>query len=125
MYALSIKQPWASLIISGKKPVENRTWSTPYRGKLLIHASKTWDKEGAEFVIEKHPELKEFINRVKNTTGALLGQVTMTDCVKNHHSEWFFGPYGFIFIQPREFNKPIPYKGALGIFYVPDEVVEG
>jgi len=124
MYALSIKQPWANLIISGIKPVENRTWSTPYRGPLLIHASKAWDKEGAEYITENYPELKGFIDRSRRDTGKILGQVTMTDCVKNHHSEWFFGPYGFVFIKPREFNKPIPYKGALGIFYVPDKVVQ-
>ena len=124
MYALSVQQPWASLIISGIKPVENRTWKPSYRGPLLIHAGKKWDKTGAEFIIETYPELEKQINKSKNITGALLGQVTMTDCVTKHPSKWFFGPYGFVFIKPREFNKPIPYKGALGIFYVPDKVVE-
>jgi len=123
MYALSIKQPWASLILAGIKPVENRTWSTSYRGPLLMHASKTWDKRGAEFIIEKHPELKKFIESSKKTTG-FLGQATMTDCVKEHHSEWFDGPYGFVFIKPMEFQNPIPYKGQLGIFYVPEKVME-
>lgn len=39
METLSVKQPWASLIVCGAKDVENRTWTTPYRGRLLIHAS--------------------------------------------------------------------------------------
>src|SRR6267378_3713180 len=44
MKIISIRQPWASLIVSGVKDVENRTWSTRYRGPVLIHASRTADK---------------------------------------------------------------------------------
>ena len=40
MKALSIRQPWAWLIVCGHKPLENRSWPTPYRGPLLIHAAK-------------------------------------------------------------------------------------
>ena len=43
MKALTIKQPWASLIAHGVKDIENRTWKTKYRGKILIHAAATWD----------------------------------------------------------------------------------
>ena len=41
MRTLSIRQPWAWLIVHGHKDVENREWATDYRGPLLIHASKT------------------------------------------------------------------------------------
>jgi len=41
MKVISVKQPWGSLLVSGLKNIENRTWSTPYRGWLLIHASQT------------------------------------------------------------------------------------
>lgn len=40
MKALSIKQPWAHLIVSGVKDVENRSWKTNYRGRIFVHASK-------------------------------------------------------------------------------------
>jgi len=40
MKALSIKQPWASMIISGEKTIKTRTWKTPYRGDLLICSSR-------------------------------------------------------------------------------------
>ena len=40
MKALSIKEPWASMIYSGKKTIETRTWQTNYRGKILLCASK-------------------------------------------------------------------------------------
>ena len=43
MKVISIKQPWASLIIYGYKSFEFRGWQTKYRGDLLIHASKTFD----------------------------------------------------------------------------------
>jgi len=123
MYSISIKQPWASLVIAGIKDVENRTWATSYRGPLLIHASKKWDKDGAEFITERHPELKNLVQASRNLTGVLLGQVLMTNCVQKHRSEWFSGPYGFIFMHSREFYKPIPYKGQLGIFSVPDNIL--
>jgi hypothetical protein len=41
MKTLSIKQPWAGLIINGVKDIENRTWQTKYRGKILVHACGT------------------------------------------------------------------------------------
>ncbi len=46
MKCLSVRQPWASLIIRGTKDVENRTWDTDYRGRLAIHASKRRETEG-------------------------------------------------------------------------------
>jgi hypothetical protein len=45
MKAISVKEPWASLIRSGKKTIETRTWKTHYRGPLLICASKTPELE--------------------------------------------------------------------------------
>ena len=46
MKVITIKQPWASLIVSGLKNIENRTWKTNFRGRVLIHAAKTPVKEG-------------------------------------------------------------------------------
>ena len=43
MKAISIRQPWAWLIVHGYKDVENRTWATKHRGPILIHAGKTLD----------------------------------------------------------------------------------
>jgi hypothetical protein len=57
MRALSIRQPWAWLIVHGFKPVENRDWATDYRGPLAIHAGKTctrkyFDQISASLAIE-------------------------------------------------------------------------
>jgi hypothetical protein len=48
MKALSLKQPWAELVVSGKKTVELRNWNTEFRGEFLVHASKTPNKEAME-----------------------------------------------------------------------------
>lgn len=48
MKAISIKQPWAELIVCGRKTIETRTWKTDYRGEILICASLGWDKSVAE-----------------------------------------------------------------------------
>jgi hypothetical protein len=45
MKCLSLKQPYAELLVSGKKTIELRNWNTSFRGKFLIHASKNIDKE--------------------------------------------------------------------------------
>ena len=120
MKALSLKQPWADLIVSGVKPIENRKWKSSYRGPLLIHASKNPDKEGAKWIVDHFPELKDLIYWTNHLKGKIIGQVNMVDCVEEHSSPWFFGPYGFIFHSPCEWprEKAIPYKGLLGIFEV-------
>lgn len=116
MKALSIQQPWAWLIVHGYKDVENRVWHSNYRGPLLIHAPKKWDQKGYEFVIEKMdlwvPE------KERHDFGALVGSVEMVDCVDDDTSAWFFGPWGYLFINPEVFEKPIAYRGQLGFFDV-------
>jgi len=124
MKALSIKQPWAWLIARGIKNIENRGWEGRYRGRLLIHASKTWDKSGY-IILQNHlldrekeslPEKDEWV------FGAIIGVVTMVDCVDHYPSKWFFGPWGFVFEAPEFWEDPEPYKGQLGIFNVPDSI---
>jgi len=48
VYALSIRQPWAWLIVNGWKDIENREWSTRFRGRLLIHAGKQIESDAVE-----------------------------------------------------------------------------
>ena len=107
MKAISIKQPWASLIVHGIKDIENRTWATKYRGKVLIHASGTWFKYPnsdstlgdlfTDFQWEKIRENydknlysilepKAIIDRLP--TSAIIGEVEIIDCVINHESIW-------------------------------------
>lgn len=119
MKCLSIQQPWAHAILIGDKPVENRTWYCDYVGKLLIHAGKKMDDDGVLTIQDYFPETYDLLKQYKPIPrGAILGAVEMTDCVRRHDSEWFFGPFGFVFKNPVLFVNPIPYRGQLGIFNV-------
>ena len=118
MKALSLKQPWAWAIFYCGKDIENRNWATKYRGRILIHASKNYDAEGATWLMNHFgfiiPEYQDF-------RGYILGSVTVADCVKYSPSRWFFGPYGFVLENPVEFKKLIPWKGKLGLFEIPND----
>ena len=74
MKVLTIKQPWASLIMLGLKKYEFRSWKTEYRGELLIHAGKGIDKDGME-------RLKKYIPE-NMPTEKILGKVKLIDCIK-------------------------------------------
>lgn len=93
MKALSIKQPWAYLIASGIKDIENRTWKTNFRGRIYIHASAKmanfWLTPQSS-IVEKEIN-KIIINDYESTTGlfsAIIGEVDIIDCVINHPSIW-------------------------------------
>jgi hypothetical protein len=64
MRCLSLKQPFAELLVSGKKTIELRKWNTKFRGKFLIHASKQVDKERASSLNIDHTKLSK---------GAIIG----------------------------------------------------
>lgn len=120
MRALSVRQPWAWLIIQGHKPVENRSRRTSHRGPLLIHAAKgmTSDEYGEAKLLAHSlgvtvPDFDEL------ERGGIVGQVDVIDCVTEHPSPYFFGKYGYVLkdAQPLPFRE---YKGQLGIFEVQD-----
>ncbi len=74
MKALTIKQPWATLIMQGDKRFEFRSWQTKYRGELLIHAGKNVDKEALKRLAKYLPKELPY--------GKILGKVNLVDCVK-------------------------------------------
>ena len=73
MKVLTIKQPWATLIIDGYKKYEFRSWKTNYRGKILIHAGKSLEKE--------HNSKFEIYN-LHHEYGAIIGEADLIDCIK-------------------------------------------
>ncbi len=115
MRALSIRQPWAWLIVNGHKDIENRSWRTNYRGPFLVHAglkveNEIYDQLADYFEIRPPPPSE--IER-----GGIVGESTILDCVENHDSLWFFGPYGFVLAH----SRPLPFRqmrGRLGFFPV-------
>jgi len=111
---LSIRQPWAWLILSGHKTIENRSWTTSYRGPLYIHAGV--NRHAIPIAtIERNFGIT--IDRAALTLGAIIGRVTLVDVVTSSQSRWFEGPYGFV-LQDPEIIKPVPYRGQMGLFDV-------
>ncbi len=122
--ALSIKQPWAWLIVSGNKDIENRNNIKNFRGKFLIHASKQfadlWFGIGApvqnELAYEKcHGRFYDFADGEDFDKGGIIGYATITGCVEESDSPWFVGKYGLIIEDPH--GLPFtPCKGKLSFF---------
>ena len=113
---LSVRQPWADLIVTGIKDVENRRWPTRMRGALLIHAPRTVD---AAAVRRAAPLLGLDPRDYTPVTGAIVGVTELVDCVTAHSSPFFSGPYGFVLRNSRQFEEPVPYSGRPGLFPVP------
>jgi hypothetical protein len=131
MKALSLLQPWASLVITGAKQLETRSWSTKHRGHLLIHAST--GRAGA--LLTSEPPFSKYIDNFNQLPfGAIIGQVTLADVVSveqlqlsdvviNHLTleERAFGDYtkgrfAWVLEEPIQFTKPIPLTGTLGLW---------
>lgn len=111
MKAITIRQPWAALIVAGIKDIENRTWTTKYRGPLLIHVGATnWSP------------LSQFVPKaaIPSLYSCILGVVDLVDVVESHPSPWFEGPYGWVLANPRPM-RPVPIAGRLGLFEVEDD----
>lgn len=147
MKAISVRQPWAWLLVNGFKDIENRDWPHPpsYRGRVLIHASKKLDLKLHTLLIRytcwspvsKYEPFKgmsqEALKRMAATyplnmgtwTGGIVGMAEMTDVVRAHPSGWFDGPLGFVM----ENASPLPFmhlKGSLGLFNAeyPQDIID-
>ena len=106
MKVLTIKQPWATLIMQGDKRFEFRSWQTKYRGELLIHAGKGIDKEAIKRLSKYLP--------AELPLGKILGRVTLVDCIKM--SPEFKENYGWQINNVQVFDDPIEAKGHLSLW---------
>jgi hypothetical protein len=109
--ALSVRQPWATLLVCGIKTVEVRAWPTDRRGRILIHAAKTVDERRIGWDLVPN-EFEEMARR----RGGIIGSCRLTDCIaypskkrfaadrRRHCNDpsWFREPvlYGFVFTRP-------------------------
>jgi hypothetical protein len=123
IHCLSIRQPYAWLIVNGIKPVENRTWPTKFRGRVLIHAGLTYPKRDHRQDLESWGDRGYPTDR-DSMIGCIVGEAVIVDCVKAHPSEYFFGPYGFVLEQAKAYATAIPFGGKLGFFGVSAYLVE-
>ena len=127
MTAITIKQPWASLIVHGIKNIENRTWSCPkkYLGqRVLIHSSgkplnydNFYDSILTNEQLLALPENKEWKD-FSFCTGSIIGSIEIVDCVQNHSSIWAEKEvYNWVLANPILFESPIEnVKGRLSFW---------
>jgi hypothetical protein len=113
---LSIRQPWASAIAIGRKKVENRNWSTSYRGDVYIHASLTLDRQAIDW-LRREVRLEA---PADPPVGAVIAVAELVDVVTRKRAarfgKWFFGPYGFVLQNVRRLRRPVRTLGKLGLF---------
>jgi hypothetical protein len=121
LQALSVRQPWAWLIIRGHKDVENREWETRVRGWVLLHASgkkpAKWDWAASSMFAAKRGV--EVPPHGAVPLGVFVGAMRIDDCVTQSASPWFTGRFGFVIGCVHPFETPIAAPGALGFFRVP------
>lgn len=112
--ALSVRQPWAGAIFSIGKDIENRTWSTDYRGRLWIHASRLADRS--------RPDLMHAVlDQGPLVSGAFLGYVDLVDVVCNSCSPWAIpGQLHWVLANPVPLAAPVPAKGQLRLWVPPE-----
>ena len=127
--ALSIQQPYAQWLANPgqfvnadilPKTIECRTWTTRYRGPLLLHASMTFDHDAIDEWVGRYPELEHAIPLEERAyvKGAIVGSADLIDVVHQSADPWFVGPYGFVLANARPL-EPIAYRGQLKLFPVP------
>lgn len=132
MKALTICQPYAALIMSGEKLVENREWPTSYRGSLLIHAgkSRTWLDDGDELDFAERGDPLVF--------GAVVGVARLADVLHIDRIErgeydaqypWLRehqhtnGTWCWVLQDVIRYPQPVPWKGAQGLWVFPDAAI--
>lgn len=122
MKVLTIREPWASLIVNGYKEYEFRSWKTNYRGKILIHSGLQIEKD----MVDRFKDYN--LNLVK---GAIIGEADLVDCVlvdeefseklreidpivygKSNHTE----TYAWKLENVKRYDKVIYTKGKLGLW---------
>lgn len=118
MKALSVKNPWAWLICAGYKNIENRTWKTNFRGRILIHVPANPDKNWRN--IYPAPQAMEFLYEFPNKkiSNAIIGEVKIVNCVQDAKSIWAQKDcYHWILNDPILYEVPIlGIKGKLGLW---------
>ena len=116
MRALTIRKPWFSLIIVGEKDVENRGWTTRYRGALAIHAGQRVDHD-------LEPWQRSIVERIDTSPrGVIIGIIDLVDIVRDSRSQWAEpGCYHWVLTSLRPI-KPVPMRGKLGLWVPEPEI---
>jgi hypothetical protein len=127
-YALSLKQPWAALVATGRKALEIRTWATTVRGRVYIHAAKGTDDRP-----EAWAHVSDDLRPLSELSGGIIGSADLVSCIMYraatgfeadaarhlNRPDWFVPPrmYGFEFRNPAVVPF-VSYKGSTRFFTI-------
>ncbi len=137
MKALSLYQPWATLVVIGAKRIETRSWRTSYRGAISIHASSSRRNQARLLAYQKPfaTWLERFeINPMELPFGAIIGTVKLFDCIPitggvpslpleiwDAELEILLGDYSpgrwaWLLMDPQRLPQPVPCRGKMGLY---------
>ena len=132
MKAITLTQPWATLVAIGAKKIETRSWATPYRGPLAIHAAKGYTRDMVRLALMVEP----FKTTLRDADyplfsllprGMIVATCQLVDCIQTEKCtelsflESAFGDYSphrwaWILEDVKPLPEPIPAKGALSLW---------
>ena len=131
MKALSTKQPYAYMLAAGHQTVDNRSWSTDFRGRFYIHASL------ASVPLAEYQRIRRRLDKIiiadggnpyiggfaesfymRQFLGVIVGEATLVDVVTESDSPWFTGPFGFVLEDPVLYWQQLSWKGQRRWFSV-------
>jgi len=148
--AISLWQPWASLVALGAKRIETRHWPTNVRGTIAIHAAKKWNRELGGICLEMPfrvalwPIDFEPVEPDALPRGAVVAVADLYTCApitfagsgrpgtldpaaitreERAFGNYEAGRYAWGLRNVRRLAEPIPFRGAQGFFDVPDELM--
>lgn len=139
MKALSLHQPWATVIAFGAKAYETRHWGTRYRGPLAIHAAKHRNLDDEQGLIDEldclygwHdlPAARDLPRGAVVAVATLAGCLRMTETRILAQSElerdvgnWLPGRWAWHLTDVRRMAAPVPVRGEQGLFHIPDALL--
>jgi ASCH domain len=124
--AMTVRQPWAELIVNGRKSIEIRSWSSNYRGGMWVHAG-----------LKRNIELERRFGFRDLYRGGFVGSVQLVAIVPVTHERWMKwsdkhldvagyreGLVAWMLESPQRFLAPVPGKGELGLFTPSPDLIE-
>ena len=129
LYAITLWQPWAQVLVEGPKQIENRTWAPPAWAvgqRIAIHAGATWDEEGEEFCLERGVD-EDLLAKARRNRGGIVGGARLVayhlEDPRNVFAPWFCGPVGWEFADRRSCLF-VPCPGFQKIWKISPPVLE-